>query len=119
MPIRPLLWLAQPLLALLLLAGVPAAADGSLTVRELTQLHHQDRPDQTLLPDNRGGRSGLAADLAWLDVDDDSEPFALVPTLPQVDRAASALAFLGFACAGTAPTSHWPCANPSTGPPRR
>jgi hypothetical protein len=117
MPIRPLLWLAQSLLALLLLAGVPAAADGSLPVRELTQLH-QNRPDQALLPDNRGGRSGLATDLAWLDVDDDSEPLALVPTLPQVDREASALAFLGFACADTAPLSHWPCANPSTGPPR-
>jgi hypothetical protein len=118
MPIRPLLWLAQSLLALLLLAGVPAAADGSLPVRELTQLH-QDRPDQTLLPDNRGGRSGLATDLAWLDIDDDSDSFALVPALPQVDRAASALAFLGFACAAMALPSHWPCASPSTGPPRR
>ena len=117
MPIRPLPWLAQSLLALLLLAGVPAAADGPLPVRELTQLH-QNHPNQALLPDNRGGPIGVATEAGWLDVDDDPEPLALAPT-PQVDRAASALAFLGFACAYTAPLSHWPCANPSTGPPRR
>jgi hypothetical protein len=116
MPLRPLCWLSQLLLALVLLLGAPAVMRGHSSSAELAQI--EDRLAQAFVPDRRGVSSEIAAAAASADIDDDPEPLALVPPPAGGTPVCFAAAIRGFAYA-LAAASHWPCAGPSTGPPQR
>jgi hypothetical protein len=122
MALRPLRGIAQLLVALLLLAGVPAAAGGHLSgghppANGLGRI--QDVSAWTLAPGDHGLPAGRATATAGLDVDDESDPLALVPTPASSDPTPVSVAVIGFTYACSPPLSHWPCASPSTGPPKR
>jgi hypothetical protein len=114
MSLRPLLGLAQALVALLLLASAPVAAAPHARAVEAGPFHH--RPAQALVPYARELPGWFADMAASADVDDDPESLALGPVRATVAPTSSAR-LIGFAYAHPPLPSHWPCASLSTGPP--
>jgi hypothetical protein len=112
MPLRPLAALCRYLLALALV-GAPALADtpdwGSAPVAELPFGWHQT--NRTKAPPQHDPARPDAAD------GDDPDPVALPAAKAAPAPTETPLAALG-ATIVAAPLSHWPCAGPSTGPPR-
>jgi hypothetical protein len=120
MPARLLLSLIQPLLALLLLAGVPSAElmrgqDGKL-VRVIeagskTLWLHRERSAASSSVEAKAGPDRLDGD------DKTPDPVVGAPDLLAFGLDRACLIRIGRACYPTAPPSHRPCAAPPTGPP--
>jgi hypothetical protein len=113
--LRPLVGLGRYLLALLLLAGVPAAADACVQETELRLLSEKSGP--AVGRDESGRPCAIVAVAERPDAEDGPDPLALLISRDDIASAPVALLTAARACAATAPSSHWPCVGPARAPP--
>jgi hypothetical protein len=113
--LNPFVGLGRYLLALLLLAGVPAVADARAQEAGLRLLSESLGP--AVGRDESGRARAIAAAAERPDAEDGPDPLALLISRPDIASAPLALLTAARACAATAPPSHWPCAGPARAPP--
>ena len=120
MPARLLLSLLQPLLAFLLLAGMPSAEFVRAQDGRLVRVIETGSKSLWLHRERSTASSSLEAKATPDRLDGDaktSDPIAGAPDFVVLALDRARLIRIGRACYPTAPPSHRPCAAPPTGPP--
>ena len=115
---RLLIALFQPLLALLLLAGEPAAVRGALDDAALAR--SEDSLRIVGLVKSNAARESDESEVQGLPERSDRDgpdPFAVPADLPRLILDRAQIFRIGCSAYPTAPPSHRPCAAPPTGPP--
>ena len=115
---RLLIALFQPLLALLLLAGEPAAVRGALD--DAAFARSEDSLKIVGLVKSNAARESDESEMRGLPERSDGDgldPVAVPADLPRLILDRARIIRVGCSAYPTAPPSHRPCAAPPTGPP--